>query len=222
MLQQGLKNKCTDRLYMAMGSRTLVDICTSDLAGCSGVGYGVSSGTDKLDWHSYLPVYEEVLAPYRDSATRVLEVGIQGGGSIALWQRYFTQAMIVGVDATQNALTLGSKTKIYPDRANLLWLTDGYCPETIERLRSLSAPDGFDVVIDDGPHTVASQCYFSKFYSSLVKPGGLLVVEDINGMEAAQQILAQLPPFMDGHIRDLRDIKGRFDDIMVIATRITE
>jgi len=182
----------------------------------------VESGTDKLDWHSYLPVYEEVLAPYKDSATRVLEVGIQGGGSIALWQHYFTQAMVVGVDTTDDNLTPSSRTKIDPNRANMLWQTDGYCPATIERLRWLSVPDGFDVVIDDGPHSLVSQCYFAKFYSTLVKPGGLLVVEDINGMEAAQHVLASLPPFMDGHIRDLRDIKGRFDDIMVIATRKTD
>ena len=55
-----------------------------------------------------------------------------------------------------------------------------------------------DIVIDDGPHTIESQIYFAANYSDLVKTGGLLIVEDIAGLENAKKIFEALPDYMDG------------------------
>ena len=45
--------------------------------------------TDKNTTHSYLPLYEYLLNPIKDSAKSVLEVGVSKGGSIKLWKDYF-------------------------------------------------------------------------------------------------------------------------------------
>lgn len=197
---------------------SLTDICKTELAGCSGAGNGCVSGSDKLDWHAYMPVYEERLEPYRDTAQHVLEVGVQGGGSIILWQKYFTTAKIVGVELSgSEAMTKKSTQLLDANKSNIHWETDGYKPETVEMLRNMYG--SFDIVIDDGPHTTESQIYFASNYSNLVKTGGLLIVEDIAGLENAQKIFEALPDYMDGEIVNLLHVTNRFDDIMVIAKR---
>ena len=197
---------------------SLTDICKNELAGCSAAGNGCVSGSDKLDWHAYMPVYEERLEPYRKDAERVLEVGVQGGGSIVMWQKYFTNAKIVGVELLgSGALTEKSTQLLDADKSNVHWNTDGYTQETVDMLKTTY--NSFDIVIDDGPHTIESQVYFASNYSNLVKTGGLLVVEDINGLENAQKIFEALPDYMDGEIVNLLHVTNRFDDIMIIAKR---
>jgi len=194
---------------------SLTDICKTELAGCSRAS---ESGSDKLDWHAYMPVYEKRLEPYRNNAEHVLEVGVQGGGSIIMWQKYFTTAKIVGVELSgSEAMTARSRQLLDANRSNIHWKTDGYKPETIEMLRTRYG--SFDIVIDDGPHTLDSQIYFASKYSELVKPNGLLVVEDIAGLENAQRIFEALPDYMDGEIVNLLHVKNRYDDIMIIAKR---
>ena len=195
--------------------KSLTDICKEDLIGCS---YVTEHGSDKLDWHAYMPVYEERLETYRDSAERVLEVGVQGGGSIVMWQKYFTNANIVGVEWCGSEVLREKSRQLLDDSKSCIhWNTDGYNPQTVEMLRQYGS---FDIVIDDGPHTIESQCYFALHYSQLVKVGGLVIVEDIDGLENAQKIKNSLPDYMEGEIVDLLHVNNRYDDIMVFAKRI--
>ena len=57
--------------------------------------------TDKNTVHSYLPLYENLLSDKKESAKNILEIGIQGGGSIKLWHDYFPNAVIYGADIMQ-------------------------------------------------------------------------------------------------------------------------
>ena len=56
--------------------------------------------TDKNTTHSYLPLYDELLKSRKETARAVLEVGVYHGGSIALWHRYFTNAVVHGLSRT--------------------------------------------------------------------------------------------------------------------------
>jgi cephalosporin hydroxylase len=48
---------------------------------------------------SYLPVYEQYFEKYRDRHINFVEVGIQGGGSLEMWKKYFgDKAKIIGID----------------------------------------------------------------------------------------------------------------------------
>src|SRR5215218_1737731 len=50
-------------------------------------------------WSFYLEQYEHVLAPWRDKEIRLLEIGIQNGGSLEIWGEYFPRATkLVGCD----------------------------------------------------------------------------------------------------------------------------
>ena len=49
-----------------------------------------NSRTDKNTIHSYIPLYQKLLISKKKTAKHVLEVGIYNGGSIKLWNNFFT------------------------------------------------------------------------------------------------------------------------------------
>ena len=50
-------------------------------------------------WSSYIPEYARLFAAYRDLPIRLLEIGIQNGGSLEIWSKYFANAKkVVGCD----------------------------------------------------------------------------------------------------------------------------
>ena len=48
--------------------------------------------------HTYLPLYEELFHKKKSTAEKILEIGVQRGGSIYMWEKYFSKAEIFGID----------------------------------------------------------------------------------------------------------------------------
>lgn len=167
--------------------------------------------TDKNTTHSYLDIYDILFSPIRSSVTRILEVGVAQGGSIDLWSKYFTNAEVVGVDCTLSSLVYDFSTNAKVS----LFTQNAYDTNFVESL----GHGTFDIVIDDGPHTHQSMKDFASMYSNLLKPSGILVIEDIQSYEWIPSILSCLPPNMQKNVvvYDVRHIKGRYDDILIVA-----
>ena len=58
----------------------------------------LNTGSDKLVVHNYPVAYEEMFEPIRNKVQNVLEVGVAGGWSLKIWEEYFPNATIHGVD----------------------------------------------------------------------------------------------------------------------------
>lgn len=120
---------------------------------------------------AYLPTYEELLAPLRDRAFSLLELGVWTGDSLAMWRDCLPQATIVGVDLQPPDLDLGDRVVVARGDQS-----DG---AFLRGLREAHAPDGFDVIIDDASHlgqlTARS---LQILYRDHLKPGGIYVIED--------------------------------------------
>jgi hypothetical protein len=83
-----------------------------------------NSRTDKNTIHSYLPLYQQLLIKKKETAKNVLEIGIQNGGSIKLWNDYFTNANVYGLDIMSiNDVWEGIKNK---EKIILHTSTDAY------------------------------------------------------------------------------------------------
>lgn len=169
--------------------------------------------TDKDTLHSYLDTYETLFSPLRTSATRVLEVGIQRGGSIKLWHDYFPSATIHGVDIDPTTLPI---LRAFP-RVQLHERTDAYSPSFVETLRDLR----FDVLIDDGPHTLESMKDFLRLYMPLMSDRAVLIIEDVQDIAWIPTLRAQVPqdPRLSVNVYDLRSTKGRYDDVLFVVTK---
>jgi hypothetical protein len=62
--------------------------------------YFLSNGDKRLHkFLHYLDIYERHFARFRDRPIRMLEIGVHGGGSLAMWKAYFHRdSTIVGID----------------------------------------------------------------------------------------------------------------------------
>ena len=72
------------------------------------------------------------------------------------------------------------------------------------------------MMIDDGPHTLESMKQFIKLYSQVMTNDGILIIEDIPKWEWIEILTNETPKNLKEFIKsyDLRNIKGRYDDIV--------
>lgn len=134
--------------------------------------------TDKGEFHDYLRLYEIVLLPYRDRPdVRVLEVGVNKGGSLALWREYFSErAAIFGIDVNPGVQTFPSDAGI-----KVVILDSRDSAAVAGAFRGLE----FDVIIDDGLHDPGAQRHTFDALRPLLKPSGVYVIEDVYAFDAA-------------------------------------
>jgi len=50
--------------------------------------YRLHAGKVSDKWSLYLDEYDRLLTPYRDKPIRLLEIGIQNGGSLEIWDEF--------------------------------------------------------------------------------------------------------------------------------------
>jgi len=171
-----------------------------------------NSRTDKNTTHSYLNTYETLFKPKKNSARNILEIGIQDGGSIKLWYDYFKNATIYGLD-------IRKIKDIWPEIKNKTRIKigcfDAYNENFVNnQIKPLNIK--FDVMIDDGPHTLESMIFFIKNYLPMLSDNGIFVIEDIPSIEWINILSNLVPENMKKCIRvyDLRKNKNRYDDIL--------
>jgi len=126
---------------------------------------GLKYGTDKT-YSGYTVLYHMHLYNRRESVKSVLEIGIQNGYSLKMWEEYFPNAIIYGID-------IDDKSEFNTDR---IFTIKG---NQADRNLLNSLPNDIDIIIDDGGHTMQQQmvslgCLFKK-----VAPDGIYIVEDL-------------------------------------------
>ena len=58
-------------------------------------------------WSIYIVEYDRLFLEYRDRPIRLLEIGIQNGGSLEIWDKFFTHAeKLVGCDINPDCAQL--------------------------------------------------------------------------------------------------------------------
>ena len=125
-------------------------------------------------WPLYLETYDEVLAPWRTSHVRLLEIGIQNGGSLEIWPRYFRSGThFVGCDIDPACGQLQ-----YAKPGVSVVVGDANTDEVESRINALCP--SFDIVIDDGSHTSADIVRSFARYFPKVAYGGIYVIEDLH------------------------------------------
>ena len=181
-------------------------------------GFDKHGGTDKGTIHSYIGAYENMLSSYRDKEVSILEVGIQYGGSSLLWHDYLPKSRIAMVDIWDQVNPV-IFSKMDKSRYNF-YVADAYSNDTMLKLQA-EWSEGFDIAIDDGPHTLESQILFIKNYLPQVREGGILIIEDIQDFSHMSILTENTPDEYKESIEiiDLRRIKQRYDDLMFVIRK---
>ena len=169
---------------------------------------------DRGTVHSYIDVYESLLARYRESATRVLELGLFDGGGLLMLTDYFHNAVVHGIDCSDQPH--GGMADLRPLIA-----------QGIHNIRIFDATDAsvdaevfenpenwFDVIIEDCSHALSQQLQLLNVWWPRVKPGGIYIIEDLANDEAIEKFSE-----LGFEISDRRKVKNRFDDVLAIRRK---
>lgn len=174
-------------------------------------------GTDKDTEHSYCEYYENALFPFIDKDVDVLEIGSHFGGSAILWYEYLPKSKLVLMDIEEY---LSAKCWDIFDKDRFIYVNcDAYTTTNGEKVKELK-PNGFDIIFEDGPHTLQSQIATLEIYLKQLKTGGKLFMEDIQSVDDFDK-LEEVVKEMDGKYEteriDLRENKNRYDDLIFVV-----
>jgi hypothetical protein len=134
-------------------------------------------GTDKLYLHDYVPMYTKMFNQI-PPVTRMLEVGILDGKSLAAWVELFPEAEIAGVDIEDRRVP------------KYITQTKRYVGDSTHSDVADIVGNGYDVIIDDGSHEYKDQIKTFDNLEACWKHA--YVIEDIYGERRMNIIIQHL------------------------------
>lgn len=152
--------------------------------------------------HTYLETYDKLFKPFQNGCT-FMEIGLALGKSIELFDEYFENSKIYGVDLSIVFTPLDYKNAVK------LIATDGTKPEMLNHFNG----DKFDLVIDDGSHMTQDQIDTFNIIKPHMNKGGVYVIEDILALDQSRNLFTSLHDNCE--IIDMRS-NGRFDNVLLV------
>jgi hypothetical protein len=170
--------------------------------------------------HSYLETYEQLFSPIRDTPLNILQIGVLHGGSMQLWDKYFSNATIYGVDPQpldvyRVAFFFQNNVKIYSGQPyDPAFIDENFVQKNIK----------FDIIFDDAnPRCYETQSTALDLFRPLLSEGGLLIIEDVSCITDIDRLDTHLTEeeLANRNFYDVRNVKGRYDDILYTYTNNT-
>jgi 23S rRNA U2552 (ribose-2'-O)-methylase RlmE/FtsJ len=125
-------------------------------------------------WAQFLPIYDFELHPLvaRGQPLRLLEIGVQNGGSLQIWHNYLPEgSRIYGLDIDERCRRLD-----FPPQVKVL-IGDAGDPAT---LNELLGDEVFDIIIDDGSHQSRDVVAAVEALLPRLAAGGKYFIEDLH------------------------------------------
>lgn len=122
---------------------------------------------------------------------------------------YFPRYKVLGIDINPRPSSLDGSGIVHLQR-------NAY---EQEQINELAWGPRFDVIIDDGPHSIESQEWFARNYPQLLASDGIAIIEDVQQPEYIQRIADCVPEGFIGYCIDLRHVNGRYDDLLFVIHR---
>jgi hypothetical protein len=170
--------------------------------------------SDKGTTHDYISAYyNNEFTSKRFESISILEIGIHAGLSLKLWKDWFENANIFAIDPCKEVDILEEIVDEINQRKNVKIIKDDAYSESI---LSIFEDNSLDYIIDDGPHTLDSQIYSLRNWYKKIKSGGKLIIEDIQSLTALNTLVIEANDLdYEYNVFDLRENKGRYDDIII-------
>ena len=133
---------------------------------------------------NYLMRYDHVFGPVRHKVKRMVEIGVQSNASVAMWQEYFPNAEIIGIDIDPECKQFesGRVKIIIGDQTDRAFL-EAFARENFGTI---------DIIVDDGLHTPnAILTSFSSLYPAL-STHGIYAIEDLIDHSYVPQLVADI------------------------------
>jgi predicted O-methyltransferase YrrM len=187
--------------------------CRSDLC-----VFCAELGTDKSPYgvhghrHPYTAPYSLLFEPLRKKPIKFAEIGVFRGASLCAWRRFFTSARIFGFDNDVNNLNFIARNQwpqVYLD------VMDASKASSIQSVLQKYVSDGelFDVILDDASHDPPDQMQVIRTALQFLKPGGLLIVEDVfreRPTQPYEEVFAEIQHLVSFHTFIVCDHENRY------------
>lgn len=162
--------------------------------------------------HFYTEVYHAILAERRERVLNVMEIGVNSGASLRMWEEYFPNATIVGLDKQPETLFNGGRIRcILADQGSS------------GALRYAAEQGGgiFDVIVDDGSHDPFHQLLSMVVLLPFLSPSGHYFIEDMVG-DTPNNLLASVPLGFEGKLVPCRPCLGppRYRSDLLVVNRV--
>ena len=119
----------------------------------------------------YFDVYDKYFEKYKGFPIRVLEIGVENGGSLRMWKEYFgPKSEIVGID-------INPKCKEFECPGIKIYNGDQSNVEFLREIREKELP--FNIIIDDGGHFPVQQITSWVHLFKHLTPNGIYLIEDV-------------------------------------------
>lgn len=173
--------------------------------------------TDIDTAHSYIDVYEPIVAHKKFSCTNVLIIGIHKEGTISMWNEYFPHAKIyaIGTDTLARQwyklrdpyITIMEKREIF----NPAFVKEEFVDKGIK----------FDLILYDSNGNIDCYRWCLDLYLPLLCDHGILCLEDIPDLEWCEALSQCLPADLreNSSTHDLRSIRDTPDNILFIINK---
>lgn len=136
--------------------------------------YAEHKGKVSDKWSLYLTEYDRIFGEYWNCPVKVLEIGVQNGGSLEIWSKYFQKGKkFIGCDINPKCSKL-----IYEDPRIALVIGDANTDSVQVEIFQHSSE--FDIIIDDGSHLSGDIVKSFVRYFPAIMDGGMFVVEDLH------------------------------------------
>lgn len=169
-------------------------------------------GTDKITWHSYGQLYNEIFKQLQTHTdVHICELGTFSGG--------FAQAMSEFLpDATVDALDINLTNVIFGRENPKISYIQLDCTKDIVTGKE------YDLIIDDASHVFDDQKKSLHLFAATLKKEGFYVIEDImkEDVEKKQQEFQEIANQHGLAMQwiDLTHVKQRIDDILCVFRKL--
>lgn len=122
-------------------------------------------------YDNYFGIYDRYLEPLRDRPITMIEIGVQHGGSLQMWKRYFPAgSTVAGVD-------IYPACKRYEEDGIRVFTGDQSDVDFLAKMIAEIGP--VDYILDDGSHIPRHQiASFEYLFRHGLKEGGVYLCED--------------------------------------------
>ena len=186
------------------------------------------SNTDKQILHGYLDIYDLLFFKLRDKDINFMEIGVLAGDSLQLWHRYFSKAIIYGLDIFRYWSMGKVKSDMEGfDRVRLHKVNSwehfenkyfpGFQPEEnkISKIKQIISERNkflnnlgdkkFHIILDDGAHGASANIGTFKIFKEKLHQNGIYVIEDIK-LNSIKKLKEYIPRIKFLNMKDRIDV----------------
>ena len=154
--------------------------------------------TNHRHCHPYTLFYEGLFRNKKNKTLTIAELGILDGASILMWKEYFTNAEIYGFDYNDELITK-FKQNFNNDRITLANMDVTNKDSIVTAFSELNIL--YDIIIEDTTHQFEDQIRVIENAYQYLKPGGILIIENIFKSYNENDYINRLLPIL-GDLQD--------------------